>query len=110
MTEKSKNILKYNHGEKCIKVPFVIYADTESLLEKINTCHNNLENLWRAKINKHTAYDYSFFTHCSFYVKKNKRNYYRDNDCMKNVCKDLTEYVMNITNFKRLNMLPLTEK
>ena len=29
---------------------------------------------------------------------------------MKNVCKDLTEYVMNITNFKRLNMLPLTEK
>ena len=48
--------------------------------------------------------------HCSFYVKKNKRNYYRDNDCIKNVCKDLTEYVMNITNFKRLNMLPLTEK
>ena len=29
---------------------------------------------------------------------------------MKNVYKDLTEYVMNITNFKRINMLPLTEK
>ena len=45
MPEKGKNILQQNHGEKCIKVPFVIYADTESLLEKINTCHNNLENL-----------------------------------------------------------------
>ena len=37
--EKGKNKLKYSHGEKCIKVPFVIYPDTESLLEKINTCH-----------------------------------------------------------------------
>ena len=29
---------------------------------------------------------------------------------MKKVCKDLTEYVMNISNFERLKMLPLTEK
>ena len=31
---KGKNILKYNHGEKSMKVPFIIYADMESLLEK----------------------------------------------------------------------------
>ena len=37
MTEEGKNILKYNHGEKSLKVPFVIYADTESLLNKIDT-------------------------------------------------------------------------
>ena len=29
---------------------------------------------------------------------------------MKNVCKDLTEYVTNISNFERLKMLPLTAK
>ena len=29
---------------------------------------------------------------------------------MKTVCKDLTEYVMNITNFERPEMSPLTEK
>ena len=34
MTEKDNKILKYNHGEKLMKVPFVIYADLESLLEK----------------------------------------------------------------------------
>ena len=45
MPEKGKNILQQNHGEKCIKFPFVIYADTEPLLEKINTCPNDLENL-----------------------------------------------------------------
>ena len=35
MAEKDKNILKYNHGEKSVKAPIIIYASTESLLEKI---------------------------------------------------------------------------
>ena len=39
---KEDKILKYNHGEKSMKVPF-IFADLESLLEKINTCRNNPE-------------------------------------------------------------------
>ena len=43
MPEEDNKILKYNHGEKFIKVPFTIYADLESLLEKISTCHNNPE-------------------------------------------------------------------
>ena len=34
MPEKYNKILNYNHGEKFIKVPFIIYADLESLLEK----------------------------------------------------------------------------
>ena len=37
----NNKILKYNHGEKSMKVPFIIYADLESLLEKRNTCHDN---------------------------------------------------------------------
>ena len=32
--EEDNKILKYNHGEKSMKVPFIIYADLESLLEK----------------------------------------------------------------------------
>ena len=34
MPEEDDKISKYNHGEKSIKVPFIIYADLESLLEK----------------------------------------------------------------------------
>ena len=49
-------ILKYNQGEKSMKVPFVIYADLESLLEKMNTCHNNFEKSSTTKINKHTTF------------------------------------------------------
>ena len=41
MPKVDNKILKYNHGEKDIKGPFVIYADLESLLEKMNIYHNN---------------------------------------------------------------------
>ena len=54
MPEEDNEILKYNHREKSMKVPFIIYADLESLLEKMNTCHNNPEKLSTTKINKHT--------------------------------------------------------
>ena len=39
--EECNEILKCNHGEKSMKVPFIIYANLESLLEKMDTCHNN---------------------------------------------------------------------
>ena len=44
--------------------PFIIYADLECLLEKINTCYNNPEESSTTEINKHTPSGYSLFTHC----------------------------------------------
>ena len=41
MLTKVNNILKYNHGEKSLKTPFVIYADLECLLLKQQSCQNN---------------------------------------------------------------------
>ena len=38
MPDEDNNILKYVPGEKSLKVPFIIYADLECLLKKINTC------------------------------------------------------------------------
>ena len=43
MPEEDNKILKCNHGEKSKRVPFIIYADLEFLLEKLSTCHNDLE-------------------------------------------------------------------
>ena len=37
MPTKDNNIIKYNHGETSMKVPFIIYADLECLLEKVST-------------------------------------------------------------------------
>ena len=100
MPIKDNNKIKYNQGEKSIKLPFVIYADLEGLLEKISTCQNNL-NESSTNIHKHTPSGYSLFTHCSFNKSKNKLDYYRGKDCMKKLCKDLRTHATKITNYDK---------
>ena len=108
MPTKNNNIIKYNHGEKSMKLPFVIYADLECLLEKMSTCINNPNESSTIKINKHTPAGYSIFTHCSFDESKNKLNYYRGKDCMKKCSKDLREHASKIINYEKKKMISLT--
>ena len=108
MPNKDNNKIRYNQGEKSIKLPFIIYADLECLLEKIDTCYNNPEESSTTKIKRHTPLGYSIFTHCSFDKSKNKLNYYRGEDCMKRFCKDLKEHAIKIINCEKKVMAPLT--
>ena len=110
MPTNDNNIIKYNHREKFIKLPFVVYADLECLLEKMSTCYNNLKESSTTKINKHTPSGYSIFTHCSFNKSKSKLNYYRGEDCMTKFCKDLRENATKIINYEKKDMIPLTKK
>ena len=105
-----KKTLKYNEGENSRRGPFIIYADLECLLEKMNTCYNNPEKSSTTKINKHTPSGYSLFTHCSFDRTKNKLDYYRGKNCMKNFCLDLREHATKIINYEKKEMIPLTKK
>ena len=110
MLTKDNNIIKYNHGEESIKLPFVVYADLECLLEKISTCYNNPEESSTTKINKHAPSGCSIFTHCSFDKSKCKLNYYRGEDSMTKFCKDLREHATKIINYEKKDMIPLTKK
>ena len=110
MPSKNNNTIKYNHGEKSMKLRFVIYADLECLLGKMSTCINNPNESSTTEINKHTTSGYSIFTHCSFDESKNKLNYYRKDDCMNKFCKDLREHVTKIINYEKKKMIPLTTK
>ena len=96
MPDKDNNILKYNPGEKCMRVPFIIYTDLEPLLENISICHNDPNKSSTIKINKHTSSGYSLSTHCSFDNTKNWLSYYRGEDCIKMLCKELKEHVERI--------------
>ena len=77
MPNEDNKILKYNPGEKSLKVPFVIYADLECLVEKIDTCQNNNDNSYIEKKAKHTPSGYSLVTCCSIDESKNEASYYR---------------------------------
>ena len=101
MPKEDNKILKYNHGEKSMKLPLIIYANLESFLEKISTCHNNSKKSLTTKISQHTPSGYSLFTHCSFDTTKNRLDYYRGVDCMKNVCLNLKEHAKKIINYEK---------
>ena len=110
MLTKDNNTIKYNQGEKSIKLPFVIYADLDCLLKKISTCQKNQNESSTTEINKHAPSGYSLFTHCSFNKSKNKLDYYRGKDCMKKFCKDLRTHATKIINYEKKKMIPLTIK
>ena len=104
------NIIKYNQGDKSLKLPFIIYADLECLLKKIDTCHNNPDLSSTIKINQHIPSGYSIYTNCSFDKSNNKLSYYRGEDCMKRFCKDLKDHATKIIDFKKKAMIPLTKE
>ena len=97
MPKEDDKILKYYHGET-MKVPFIIYADLEYLLEKMSTCHYNTKKSSTTKINKHTPSGYSLFTHCSFDTTKNRFDYYISSNGLKSFCLDFKEHATKIIN------------
>ena len=114
MPKEYNKVLKYNHVEKYMKVSFVIYADVKSLLEKINTCHNNPKKSSTTKINKHIPSGCSLFTYCSFDTIKNILDYSRDRNCMKNFCIALKKHTPKMVNYekkrKEKEMIPSTKE
>ena len=110
MPTKNNNTIKHNHGEKSMKLPFVMYADLECLLEKMSTCINNPNESSTTEINKHAPSGYSIFTHCSFDESKDKLNCSRKDDCMNKFCTDLREHVTKIISYEKKKMIPLTTK
>ena len=52
------NILKCNQDKKSLNTPFVIYGDTESLLEKIHACDKNPGKSSTIKISNHIVCGY----------------------------------------------------
>ena len=101
MPNEENKILKYNYGEKSLKVPAIIYADLECLLEKMHSCQNNLEKSYAEEKTKHTPSGYSLFTNCSFDSAENRLHCYRGKDCMERFCKDLRKHAMKIFDYEK---------
>ena len=70
MPDEDNNILKYVSGKKSIKVTFIIYADLECLLQKINSCSNNPDMSYIEKKAKHKPSGYSLLM-CCYLIKLN---------------------------------------
>ena len=105
MTDKDNNILKYNSREKHIRVPFIMYVDLERLLENISNCHNNPNKSSTIKINEYTPSGYSLLTCCSLGNSKMCLG----QDCMKMLCKELTEHTKIVIYCEKKEMIFLID-
>ena len=103
-------LLKQIQGEESLKVPFIIYADLECLLQKIDTCKSNPEKPCTEKKAKHKPSGDSLVTCCSFDKLKNERKYYRGKDCMEIFCKHLKDQAIKIINCGKKKIIPLTNE
>ena len=110
MPNECKKTLEYNHGEKSLKVPFIIYLDLESLLPKMNACQNNLEKSYTKWKAKHKTSGWATIVKCSFDATKDRYDYYREIDCIEKLCKRLKDYAMEIINYEEKEIISLTDK
>ena len=99
MPDKDKNILKYNHGEKSLKVANIIYADLECLLIKNPSSQNNPEQSYTETKATHEACGYKVSLVKSYEPNRNIHSFHRGKDCMKKFTADLKSLAMEIINF-----------
>ena len=75
-------------------MPFIIYADTESLIRKIDRRPNNPEKSSTMKIGQNIPCVYSMSTIWGFDHIGNKDTLYYQKDCMKKFCDSLKKYII----------------
>ena len=95
MPSEKDNIVEFNQYVKSDKTPYIIYADIESLIKKIDECANNPENFLTTKIGKHIPCWYSMSTIQVFNNIENKHTFYGGEDYMKKFYTSLREHASN---------------
>ena len=87
-----------------------IYANIESLIEKINGCIDNPGNSSTTKIGEHIPCWSSMSTIWVFDNIENKHTLYLGENCMKKFCTSLRQHATNVINFEKKKILRLTKK
>ena len=98
MPNKYNNILEYKHREKSLKGLFVIELGIECILKKEHSYQNNFEKSYTERKAMHELSGWEMFTKCLFDSAKNKLDYYRGTDCIKELCKKLKDHAIEILN------------
>ena len=106
-----KPIVKYSDGQYQFKVPFMMYADSELILEPIQGASNN-PNVFSARgVNVHTPSGWCVYSHFSYGdVTGNPLTQYTGSDCVEKFCEHIISEAKRLYNsFPEKPMAPLTK-
>ena len=110
MSLKKDKILEFKEYMKSDKMQYIIYADIEFLIIKIDGRKNNPKKISKTKIGEHIPCRYSISTIWGSITQKINILYIEGKDCVIKFCESLREHAKSIIDFKKKKMLLLTRK
>ena len=103
---KKGDILKFKNYCNSEKVPFIINADSESLIKPIQTCEANPKKSYTKKYQKHEPISFSYYIKCfDENVFKPVLRSYTGEDAMQKFVEWLEKDVIEITNIPAKEMI-----
>ncbi|MFM2392193.1 MAG: hypothetical protein RLZZ546_170 [Bacteroidota bacterium] len=87
LPEEGKNIVKFTHVERKEKVPFIIYADFECILEQLDYDEHEANKSSTEKTEKHTVCGFSYKVVCTVPEHTKETIIYRGSDSGKKFIK-----------------------
>ena len=101
---------QFHQNQNFDKTSFIIYADLECLIEKIDRCKNNPENSFKTKVGEYIPSGFSIPKKSWVKNLENKHDIYRGKGCVKSACQSIREHAMKICTFKKKIMKFLTKE
>ena len=103
-------IVEYSNGHHQFKVPFVMYADFESILEPIQGAINNSNVSSTRGVNVHTPSGWCLRSKFAYGEVTNPLTQYRGPDCVERFCEHIISEAKTLyTSFPERPMMPLTK-
>ncbi|CAH1101722.1 unnamed protein product [Psylliodes chrysocephalus] len=102
-----ENILKFQNYDKQLRVPFVIYADFESILKPIDTCEPDPEKKFTIPTYQHEPYSFAYLIKCSFDNSLTKFVTFTGDNAGSDFVKRLEDDVLTIYNTYLKDVVPM---
>ncbi len=108
MPEEGKDILRYQEGSKSIRVPFIIYADTECIIRPIHSVENRSDKSSTRNVAEHVGCGAAMLIKFAHGEYKRTFEQCRGEDAISTFCKTLKRQVERAVRYKKREMNPLT--
>ena len=103
-------IVKYSDVQYQFKVPFMMYADFESILELVQGASNDPNLSLTRGVNVHTPFGWCVYSKFAYGDVTNPCKQYRGSDCVEKFCKHIISEAKRLySSFPEKPMAPLTK-